>query len=81
MGAPNLFVPLDQNLCSRKVSHLFDHFHSQVSKAWFKEDLFSGLLRLRGHGVPIADVLRRGLLLPQGRPRLTVTANLQGESG
>ena len=48
MGAPNLFVPLDERLCSRKVSHLFDHFHSQVPKAWFKEDLFSGLLRLRG---------------------------------
>jgi hypothetical protein len=48
MGSPNLFVPLDETLCSRKVSHLFDHFHSQVPKAWFKEDLFSGLLRLRG---------------------------------
>jgi LmbE family N-acetylglucosaminyl deacetylase len=48
MGSPNLFVPLDETLCSRKVSHLFDHFQSQVPKAWFKEDLFSGLLRLRG---------------------------------
>jgi LmbE family N-acetylglucosaminyl deacetylase len=48
MGAPNLFVPLDAGLCSRKVSHLFDHFESQVSKPWFKQDLFSGLLRLRG---------------------------------
>jgi LmbE family N-acetylglucosaminyl deacetylase len=48
LGAPNLFVPLDESLRSRKVSHLFDHFHSQVPKPWFKEDLFSGLLRLRG---------------------------------
>jgi LmbE family N-acetylglucosaminyl deacetylase len=48
MGAPNLFVPLDGSVCSRKVSHLFDHFHSQVTKPWFKQDLFSGLLRLRG---------------------------------
>jgi LmbE family N-acetylglucosaminyl deacetylase len=48
MGAPNLFVPLDETLCSRKISHLFDHFHSQVPKSWFKRDLFSGLLRLRG---------------------------------
>lgn len=48
MGAPNMFVPLEESLCSRKVSHLFDHFHSQVSKPWFKHDLFSGLLRLRG---------------------------------
>ena len=48
MGAPNLFVPLAPELCSRKVAHLFDHFQSQVPKPWFKEDLFSGLLRLRG---------------------------------
>jgi LmbE family N-acetylglucosaminyl deacetylase len=48
MGAPNFFVPLDEALCSRKISHLFEHFHSQVPKAWFKHDLFSGLLRLRG---------------------------------
>lgn len=48
MGVPNLFVPLDASLCSRKVSHLFEHFHSQVPKPWFKQDLFSGLLRLRG---------------------------------
>ena len=48
MGAPNLFVPLDDRLCDRKVSHLFEQFHSQVAKPWFKEDLFSGLLRLRG---------------------------------
>jgi hypothetical protein len=25
-----------------------DHFASQRSKHWFREDLFSGLLRLRG---------------------------------
>lgn len=48
MGAPNLFVPLDDALCRRKIEHLMTHFGSQVSKRWFKEDLFSGLLRLRG---------------------------------
>ena len=48
MGAPNLFVPLEQSLCTRKISHLFMHFHSQTAKPWFKRDLFSGLLRLRG---------------------------------
>jgi LmbE family N-acetylglucosaminyl deacetylase len=48
MGAPNLFVPLDESLCTRKVAHLFDHFHTQTVKPWFKQDLFSGLLRLRG---------------------------------
>src|SRR5690242_7954076 len=48
MGVPNLFVPLDESLCRAKISHLMTHFGSQLSKRWFKEDLFSGLLRLRG---------------------------------
>jgi LmbE family N-acetylglucosaminyl deacetylase len=48
MGVPNLFVPLDESVCRRKVDHLMTHFASQLPKRWFKEDLFSGLLRLRG---------------------------------
>ena len=50
-----------------------EHFGSQRSKHWFQEDLFSGLLRLRGHGVQLAELLRRGVLLPQGRARVTTT--------
>jgi LmbE family N-acetylglucosaminyl deacetylase len=48
MGAPNLFVPLQEALCHKKIEHLMTHFASQTPKRWFKEDLFSGLLRLRG---------------------------------
>jgi LmbE family N-acetylglucosaminyl deacetylase len=48
LGAPNLFVPLDRELCRQKIAHLMTAFPSQVPKRWFKEDLFSGLLRLRG---------------------------------
>lgn len=48
MGRPNLFVPLDDELRRRKIDHLMTYFGSQVPKRWFKEDLFSGLLRLRG---------------------------------
>ena len=48
MQVPNLFVPLDETLCRRKIDHLMTHFGSQLSKRWFKDDLFSGLLRLRG---------------------------------
>jgi LmbE family N-acetylglucosaminyl deacetylase len=44
----NLFVPLEDDFCRQKVDHLLDHFASQRDKRWFKEDLFSGLLRLRG---------------------------------
>jgi LmbE family N-acetylglucosaminyl deacetylase len=48
IGTPNLFVPLDESQCRKKIDHLMTHFASQVPKRWFKEDLFSGLLRLRG---------------------------------
>ena len=48
LGAPNLFVPLDDELCRRKISHLMTHFASQRPKRWFTDDLFSGLMRLRG---------------------------------
>jgi LmbE family N-acetylglucosaminyl deacetylase len=48
MGAPNLFVTLADDVCRRKIDHLMTQFASQLPKRWFKEDLFSGLLRLRG---------------------------------
>ncbi len=48
MSVPNTFVPLPERLSRRKIDHLMDHFASQRSKRWFREDLFSGLLRLRG---------------------------------
>ena len=61
-----LFVPLDDDICRRKIDHLMTHFGTQVPKRWFKEDLFSGLLRLRGMECNSPTVLRRGVLLPQG---------------
>jgi len=48
MGAPNLFVPIDEEIRRRKVEHLMTHFDTQLSRRWFTEDLFTGLLRLRG---------------------------------
>jgi LmbE family N-acetylglucosaminyl deacetylase len=48
MGSPNLFVPLTDGVRRRKVEHLMTHFPTQLDKHWFSEDLFSGLLRLRG---------------------------------
>lgn len=48
MGSPNMFVTLEDQICSRKIDHLMTHFASQRPKRWFKDDLFSGLLRLRG---------------------------------
>ena len=48
MGRPNLFVPIDDTIRRRKIDHLMTYFDTQLSRRWFTEDLFSGLLRLRG---------------------------------
>jgi LmbE family N-acetylglucosaminyl deacetylase len=48
MGAPNLFVAIEDEIRRRKIEHLMTHFDTQLSRRWFTEDLFSGLLRLRG---------------------------------
>jgi LmbE family N-acetylglucosaminyl deacetylase len=48
LGVPNLFVPLDEALCRRKIDTLMTNFASQRDKRWFSEDLFRSLLRLRG---------------------------------
>lgn len=47
LGNPNLFFYLTEALCRRKVQHLMDIFGTQRSKAWFTEDTFMALLRLR----------------------------------
>jgi LmbE family N-acetylglucosaminyl deacetylase len=81
MGSPNLFVPLEDDVCRRKVEHLLDHFASQRDKRWFREDLFSGPLAAARDGVPVADFVRRGLLLPQGRPGVTLVLTFGSSTG
>jgi len=48
LGSPNFFVPLSDSQCRRKVKGLMRHFGSQRNRQWFSEDLFEGLMRLRG---------------------------------
>ena len=48
LGQPNLFVPLESELCKKKVGYILEAFQSQCSKRWFREDTFFSLLRLRG---------------------------------
>jgi LmbE family N-acetylglucosaminyl deacetylase len=48
MGRPNLYVPLSDEVLTRKVSLLTKHFGTQRSKAWFDDETFRGLARLRG---------------------------------
>jgi LmbE family N-acetylglucosaminyl deacetylase len=48
LGQPNLFVPLTADHCERKVELLRKCFPSQAGRAWFSDDTFMALLRLRG---------------------------------
>jgi LmbE family N-acetylglucosaminyl deacetylase len=48
LGSPNMFVHLDESICRRKVSHLFEHFSTQANRGWFTEDTFLSIMRLRG---------------------------------
>jgi len=48
LGQPNVFVPLIQALCKKKVKYLMEGFSTQQNKQWFTEDCFYALLRLRG---------------------------------
>jgi LmbE family N-acetylglucosaminyl deacetylase len=48
MGRPNFYVPIDDEIRARKLEHLATYFGTQASKHWFKDELFAGLLRLRG---------------------------------
>jgi len=48
LQSPNFFVPLSDAVRRRKVRLLMDHFVTQRNKHWFSEDLFNGLMRLRG---------------------------------
>ena len=48
LGRPNVYVPVDQDLCEKKVGFLSEAFESQRAKAWFSRETFLGLMRLRG---------------------------------
>ncbi len=48
LGQPNLFVPLESELCEKKVRYILEAFQSQHSKRWFRRDTFFSLMRLRG---------------------------------
>jgi LmbE family N-acetylglucosaminyl deacetylase len=48
MGRPNLFVPVDEELAHRKTELIHQVFASQRDKSWLTDDVFLGLMRLRG---------------------------------
>jgi LmbE family N-acetylglucosaminyl deacetylase len=48
LAAPNAYVPIEEEDVRRKVELLASHFVTQRDKHWFDEELFVGLMRLRG---------------------------------
>ena len=46
--SPNLFVPLREAICEKKVNYLLKHFKSQQQRSWFTAGTFAALHRLRG---------------------------------
>jgi len=47
LGAPNLYVPLSEDLARTKVDHLLRHFPSQRGRDWFSAETFEALMRIR----------------------------------
>lgn len=48
LGSPNVFVPLEGEVCLSKTRILTESFKSQAGKHWFDEETFMALMRLRG---------------------------------
>lgn len=48
LGRPSIFVPLERDICEKKIDYLMAAFQSQQTKRWFQPDTFLSLMRLRG---------------------------------
>lgn len=48
LATPSHYVALDEELALRKVALLTECFPSQVSREWWDDELFLGLMRVRG---------------------------------
>jgi len=48
LGNPQAFVPISAEVCREKCRLLGKHFASQANRHWFDDELFVGLLRMRG---------------------------------
>lgn len=48
LGSPNLFSPLSEEFCRRKIELLMKHFQTQTTKHWFTPDTFQAMHRIRG---------------------------------
>ncbi len=48
LGHPNVFVPVSEQLCTRKIELLMKHFQTQSTRHWFTSDTFEAMHRIRG---------------------------------
>ncbi len=48
LGHPNVFVPVSEQLCMRKIELLMKHFQTQSTRHWFTSDTFEAMHRIRG---------------------------------
>jgi LmbE family N-acetylglucosaminyl deacetylase len=48
LGQPNVFVPVSEQLCTRKIELLMKHFPTQSTRHWFTSDTFEAMHRIRG---------------------------------
>ena len=48
LGRPNLYAPLSEAVCKRKIELLMKGFPTQAARQWFSEDTFWAMLRIRG---------------------------------
>ena len=48
LGVPNVFIPLPEKMLDGKIARLMRAYKTQAGKAWFTEDVFRALPRLRG---------------------------------
>ncbi len=48
IGNPNLYLPLTGDICARKIRLLMEMFPSQRGRDWYDEEIFRGLMRIRG---------------------------------
>ncbi len=48
LGAPNMFVHLDEAVAQEKIRVIMECFKTQRDKDWFTPDAFLSLLRIRG---------------------------------
>jgi LmbE family N-acetylglucosaminyl deacetylase len=48
LGHPSVFMPLSEQICTRKIELLLKHFKTQSTRHWFTSDTFEAMHRIRG---------------------------------